>query len=122
MNDQTIEIKRKHFLGGVSLVWIPFLFFATPTLIGLSHVFRGVSREKATGLAAVAGGVTELLATFGLAVTLVFEVVAIILLLRSFSGERPARAILSALSICCSGFMLVIIGLLLCLNAFVHRQ
>jgi hypothetical protein len=81
MNDQTIEIKRKHFLWGVSLVWIPFLFFATPTLIGLYHAFRGVSREKATGLAAVAGGVTELLATFGLAVTLVFEVVAIILLL-----------------------------------------
>ncbi len=72
---------------------IPVLCYAH--LIGLYHAFRGVSREKATGLAAVAGGVTELLATFGLAVTLVFEVVAIILLLRSFSGERPARAILS---------------------------
>ena len=99
---------------------IPVLCYAH--LIGLYHAFRGVSREKATGLAAVAGGVTELLATFGLAVTLVFEVVAIILLLRSSSGARPARAILSALSICCSGFMLVIIGLFLWLNAFVHRQ
>ena len=104
------NIKRKRFWWGVVLAWIPFFFLAIPTAIG---VFRVLSREKATGLGAVAGGMGEIFSTFGLAAMVVSEVTAIILLLRSFSGDRPQRAIVSALSICCSGFMLAIVGLFL---------
>lgn len=106
MDIQTDDIKRKRFLWGVCLAWTPFLFLIIPTAIGIFGAFRGISREKATGLSAVAGGFTEFLSTF----VLVFEVAAFILLLRTFSGARPVRALFSALSICCNGFMLIILG------------
>jgi uncharacterized membrane protein YjjB (DUF3815 family) len=109
MDVQTDGIKRKRFLWGVGLAWTPFLFLT----VGLFSAFRGISREKATGLAAVAGGLGEFFSTFGLAAILVFEVAAIILLLRTFSGGRPVRALFSVISICCSGFMLTILGLFL---------
>ncbi len=116
----TDNIKRKRFLWGVFLAWIPFLFLAIPTAIGIFHAFRGIPQEKAIGLGAVAGGMVEFFSTFGLAVTVVFEVTAIILLLRAFSGDRPKRAFVSALSICCSGFMLAIVGLFVWL-VFLHH-
>jgi hypothetical protein len=115
------NIKRKRFWWGVVLAWIPFLFLAIPTAIGVFRAFRGISQEKATGLGAVAGGMGEIFSTFGLAAMVVSEVTAIILLLRSFSGDRPKRAIVSALSICCSGFMLAIVGLFLWLVFFLRH-
>jgi hypothetical protein len=120
MGIQTDDIKRKRFLWGVCLAWTPFLFLIIPTAVGLSSAFRGISREKATGLAAVVGGLVEFFSTFGLAAILVFEVAAIILLLRTFSGGRPVRALFSVISICCSGFMLTILCLFLWL--FVIRS
>ena len=118
MDIQTDDIKRKRFLWGVCLAWTPFLFLTIPTAIGIFSALRGISREKATGLAATAGGLVESLSTFGLVATLVFEVAAIILLLRTFSGGRPVRALFSVISICCSGFMLTILGLFLWLFVF----
>jgi len=115
------NIKRKRFWWGVVLAWIPFFFLAIPTAIGVFRAFRGISQEKATGLGAVAGGMGEIFSTFGLAAMVVSEVTAIILLLRSFSGDRPQRAIVSALSICCSGFMLAIVGLFLWLVFFLRH-
>ena len=105
MDIQTDGIKRKRFLWGVGLAWTPFLFLIIP----LFSAFNGIAREKATGLAVVGGG---------LAATLVFEVAAIILLLHTFSGGRPGRALFSVISICCSGFMLTILGLFLWLFVF----
>jgi hypothetical protein len=113
MDIQTDDIRRKRFLWGVCLAWTPFLFLIIPTAIGIFSAFRGMSREKATGLAVLAGGFREFLSTFGLAAVLAFEVAAFILLLRTFSGARPVRALFSVLSICCSGFMLIILGLFL---------
>lgn len=122
MDIQTDDIKRKRFLWGVCLAWTPFLFFFIPTAMGIFSAFRGISREKATGLAAVAGGMTEFFSTFGLAAILVFEVAAIILLLRTFSGGRPVRALFSVISICCSGFMLTILGLFLWVVFFLSHH
>jgi hypothetical protein len=115
MDIQTNDIKRKRFLWGVCLAWAPFLFLL---IIGISSAFNGIAREKATGLAAVAGGLVEFFATFGLAATLVFEVAAIVLLLRTFSGGRQVRALVSVISICCSGFMLTILSLFLWVFVF----
>jgi hypothetical protein len=113
MDVQPDDIKRKRFLWGVSLAWTPFLFLIIPTVLGIFGALRGIAEEKATGLAAVAGGLVEFFSTFGLAATLVFEVAAIILLLRAFSGGRPVRALFSVISICCSGFMLTILSFFL---------
>jgi hypothetical protein len=97
----------------VYLAWTPFLFLFIPTAFGIFGALRGIAREKATGLAVVSGGLVEFFSTFGLAATLVFEVAAIILLLRAFSAGRPVRALFSVISICCSGFMLTILSLFL---------
>jgi hypothetical protein len=122
MDVQTDDVKRKRFLWGVCLAWTPFLFLVIPTAIGIFSAFRGISREKATGLAAVAGGLTEFLSTFGLAAIVVFEVAAIILLLRTFSSGRPVRVLFSVISICCSGFMLTILGLFLWVVIFLSHR
>ncbi len=110
MDTQADAIKRKRFLWGVLLAWVPFLFLMFPTAVTF---FSSLSSQKATGLGAVAGGLSESLVTFGLAVTLVFEVCAIVLLLRAFSKGHPLRALFSVLSICCSGIVLFGFGLFL---------
>ncbi len=122
MDTQADDITRKRFFWGVCLAWTPFLFLIIPTAIGIFSAFRGIAREKATGLAVVAGGLTEFFSTFGLAAVLVFEVAAIILLLRTFSGARLARAVFSVISICCSGFMLTILGLFLWVVFFLSHH
>jgi hypothetical protein len=117
MDIQTDDTKRKRFLWGVCLAWTPFLF-CIPIVIG---AFNGIAREKATGFASVAGGLTEFFSTIGLVATLVFEAAAIILLLRTFSGTRPLRALFSVISICCSVFLLMIVALF-CLSLFVFHS
>ena len=119
MDDPPDVIKRKRFLWGVLLAWIPFLFLQFPTIVAF---FTELSNRKATGLGAVAGGLSESLVTFGLAVTLTSEVVAVVLLLRAFSRGHPLRTFFSALSICCSGLVLFGFGLFLWLYVrFAHR-
>ena len=123
MDSQPEDIKsKKRFLCGVCLAWTPFLFLTLPMAIGVSSAVRGISREKATGLAAIAGRLTEFFSTFGLAAILVFEVAAIILLLRTFSGGHTRRAVFSVISICCSLFMLMIVGLFLWAVAFLSHH
>jgi hypothetical protein len=53
--------------------------------------------KKATGLAAVAGGLTEAYVTFGFTLTLVLPVAAIVLLARSLSGASRMRKVFSSL-------------------------
>ena len=119
MDTQADAVKRKRFLWGVLLAWVPFLFLILPAAVTF---FGSLSSQKATGLGAVAGGLSESLVTFGLAVTLAFELIAIILLLRAFSKGHPLRALFSVLSICCSGTILFGFGLFLWVYArFAHR-
>ena len=118
MGTQPDDVKRKRFLRGVCLAWTPFLFLVIPTAFGIFGALRGISRGRATSSTAIAGGLSEFFSTFGLAAALAFEVAAIILLLRAFSGGRPVRSLFSLISICCSGFMLTIVGLFLWLLVF----
>jgi len=74
-------------------------------------VFRDLSREKATGLGAVAGGLTEAYVTFGFILSLVLPVASIVLLARSLSGADRIRKVLSSLLIVCSSFILLLWGL-----------
>ena len=107
-------LKKKRFLWGVLLAWTPWL----PTIIGLGYAFRGIAREKATGLAAVAGGLTETFLLFGLLATVVFEVAAIILLLRAFEPGHWLRSLFLVFSLCPSGLMLLLFGVFLWLSWF----
>ncbi len=105
------EPKKRRFLWGVALAWAPWL----PILIGLGHT---LSRQKATGIGAVAGGLTELFVVWGIAAMLIGQVAAIVLLFRAFSPGHWMRSLLSALSICLSGLMLILLGLFLWLSWF----
>ena len=78
-------------------------------MIGLGYALRGISTEKATGLAAVAGGLAEVLVGWGIGTMVISQVAAIIWLCKAFSREHWMRNLFSALSIRLSGLMLVIV-------------
>jgi hypothetical protein len=99
--------KRTLFFWGMVLVGTSSI----PFLVMFFNAFRGMSREKATGLAAVAGGLTEAYATLGFILSLVLPVVAIVLLARSLSGAGRTRKVFSSLLIVWSSFVLLLWGL-----------
>ena len=98
---------------GLLLAWTPLLFFIVPTAIGIISAFAQISTQKQTGLGAVAGGFTEVLVTFGLVVIVASQVAAIVMLLRTLSRSHPIRTIIAIVSVCCSGLLLLTLGLFL---------
>lgn len=101
---------RNKFRLGILLAWIPLLFFIVPTAIGIISAFVSMSNQRATGLAAVAGGFAEILATFGLIVVVTSEVAGIVMLLRTLSRNHPMRTVVAVISVCCSGLLLASLG------------
>ena len=95
------------FLWGIVLVGLSSI----PFLVMSFTAFRGVSQEKATGLGAVAGGLTEGYATLGCILTVILPLGAIVLLCKSFSGGQRVRKIFAVLSICWSVALLFLFGL-----------
>src|SRR5438445_13337675 len=80
--DRSQDRKRTWFIWGMVLAWTPFI----PFILGLFHAFSGVSEQKATGLAAVAGGIAEMYTTFALIIAFIIPVAAIVLFGRSLSS------------------------------------
>ena len=104
------EVEKRRFLWGVSLAWSPALPLLLIGVLGVINAFRGISEQKATGIVALAGGLAEFFTIFGILVTLTFQVAAIVLLLRGFSGRHGYRSLLSAVSICLSTLMIFLLG------------
>jgi hypothetical protein len=98
---------------GLLLAWIPLMLFVVPTAIGIINALTQIATQKQTGLGAVAGGFTEMLVTFGLVVIVGSQVTAIVMLLRTLSRSHPIRTIVAIISVCCSGLLLVGLGLFL---------
>ncbi|PYX35765.1 MAG: hypothetical protein DMG81_17385 [Acidobacteria bacterium] len=100
-----MDLEKKRFAWGVGLAWLPIVLVIGQVFF---YGFRGISQEKATGLAAVAGGFAEALTTFGLLSFVVCEVWAIVLLLRVVKREQWSRSMFAVVSIVCSvGFLLL---------------
>lgn len=114
MTDQ----EQNRFLWAVALSWAPWV----PTLIGLGIAFVGPANQKATGLAALAAGIAELLVWWGLAAMVVGEVIAIVWLCRSFSPDRWLRNFVSGFSILLSGLMLLLVSFLVWVVWFQSRH
>ena len=95
---------KKRFAWGIGLAWAPILLGFGPALF---TAFRGISQEKATGLAAVAAGWAEALVTFGLVAFVVCQVAAIVLLARGMKREAWGRSMVAVVSIVCSAGILV---------------
>jgi hypothetical protein len=98
MNEQhNGDEARKWLIWGLLLAWSTFI----PVAVGLVSNFHGTIGP--TGLRDVAGSVVIAFTFFGLAVTLLSQVAAIVLLLRSFPvGYR----VFSMLSVCWSGIVI----------------
>jgi hypothetical protein len=97
---------RKWFFLGAVLAGVSSI----PFFIVFFNFLRTLSPAKATGLAAVAGGLAEAYATFGLILTFVLPVIAIVLLSRSFSKGNLTHQVLPLLFILWSGFILLVYG------------
>jgi hypothetical protein len=100
------DFKRKPFLWGLLLAWSAL----PPVMYGCANAFKGISEQKATGMAALVGGLAEGLVPYGLLLTIMAQVTAIILLIRGFSREYTGRSVLSAVSICWSVLTLFLIA------------
>jgi biopolymer transport protein ExbB/TolQ len=89
------------------------MFFIVPTAIGIISAFAHIATQKQTGLGAVAGGFAEVVVTFGLVVIVGSQAAAIVMLLRTLSRSHPIRTIIAIFSVCCSGVLLLVMGLFL---------
>jgi hypothetical protein len=99
------SVQKRRFRYGLLLAWIPLIFFIIP--------IAQMSGQKATGLAAVAGGITEVAATLGLMAIVVAEIAAIAMLLRTFSRKHLTRSVVAIVSVGFSGLLLSTLGLFL---------
>ena len=99
---------KARFLMGLLLTWVPFVLFMAPIVV---TVVRDISPQKATGLGAVAGGLLEGLMTFGLAAIVLSQVGALFMLARSFERDHAVSGFFSAVSICCSLFLVAFMAL-----------
>src|SRR4249920_3329411 len=104
VGDNSQNRDNKRFLGGVALAAVSSI----PFLTLMWTVFRGMSSTKATGLAAVAGGVAELYVTSGLIITFMLPIAAIVLLGISFPGGNQTRRLFVLLSIGWSAVILLL--------------
>jgi len=90
-NGSSHERKSRWFLWGKVLTWALFI----PFIIGIFIPFgRGIGEQKAMGLGAIAGGLAESYGTLGIILAFVLPVVAIVLLIKSFSSGHRMRALL----------------------------
>ena len=95
------EWKNRRFILGIVLAAVTFVPFGIAFVDGL----RTVSEAKTTGLGAVAGGLSEFYVMFGLAVVVAVSVLAIVLLIKSFSPEEPIRMLGSIIGITWCGLV-----------------
>lgn len=106
------DLNKKRFRLGAILTWAPWI----PIAIGFANILHGISKQKATGLGAAAGGLTELFIVWGVGAVFIAQVSAIVLLIRAFAPGHWMRTLFSLVSIGLSGLMLALIGLFLWLS------
>lgn len=112
------NVNQKRFRWALVVAWAPWI----PMLFGLGRLFIGIGNSKATGLAAVAGGMVDMLVLWGLVTLIIAQVVAIIWLLRSFSKNDVFRNLISSVSIGASGFtLLLLVGFFWLTRYLAHR-
>jgi hypothetical protein len=104
-----MDQEKKRFAWGLGLAWLPVLLAFGP---GLFNGFRGISQERATGLAAVAGGFAEAMVTFGLVAFVVCQAAAIVLLARGLKREEWGRSMVAVVSIVSSVGILALTALM----------
>ena len=118
MEANTERTATRRFRWGLLLAWIPLTFFLIPTVLGI--IASVTSPQRATGLGAIAGGLSEALATFGLIVTIGCELGGIVLLVRTLSRSHLVRGMVTIISVCFSALLLLVLALFLWLGVAHH--
>ena len=98
------------FTKGLFFAWIPLLVFTVPMFL---EIFRSISSDRATGLGAVAGGISEGLAVLGLATIVTCEIYAIVVLARTLKETTPAKSLTAIVSIVSGATLLILMGALI---------
>jgi len=106
MDDE--QIRRRRFVRGMLLAWIPILIVIAPILVGVISRLR-LAEQKAVGLGAVAGGFGEAFATLGLIAFFAAEIFGVVLLARSLSRAQPARSFFATITMCVGAFVLLLV-------------
>ena len=104
-----MDVAQNRFAWGMALVWLPEL----PLLRFILIAFSQFSTAKTVGLGAFAGGWSEAylgFPKFGIVLTIVVEVVAIVLLAGTFSRDHWIRVIFNVVSIGWAGLMTIVYG------------
>jgi hypothetical protein len=112
-----MDIDKKRFGLGMGLAWVPILLVMGP---GVVSTFRGISQEKATGLAAVAAGFMEFFVMFGFVAFVACEVAGIVILARGIRRERWGRSMAAVVSIAAS--LLILTSMVSMMWWFWHLQ
>jgi hypothetical protein len=101
------DINGKTFVWGVLLAWSPIALF----VVSMVRAMIEMSGQRTSGLGAVAGGLSEVLVTYGLLISFASQILAIVLLVRAISEGRSAgRTVLAVISICGAGMVLLMCG------------
>jgi hypothetical protein len=94
--------KRSRFLYGILFAWVPCL----PFFVGIARdVIAAAGSNKATGLGAIAGGLSEAFLTL----VPLSAVAAIVLLARSFARGHWLRSIVAVISMLWSALVLFLL-------------
>ena len=112
------DISQRRFRWALVLAWAPWI----PIVFSLGRLFVGINNSKATGLAAVAGGMVEMLVLWGMVALVVGQVLAIVWLIRSFSKNEVFRNLISFVSICASALTLALLGGFFWLTRYVSHR
>jgi len=104
--------KRKSFLWGTVLT----LALSIPLIFAIFNAFKGITEQKATGLGAVAGSIAEGYVSFAVILAFAAPVLAIFLLVRSFSGGHRMRVLFSLVCIVWNALMIGLAGMFVWLS------
>lgn len=110
MNTNAEVVAQHRFRWGIILAWVPLAFFIVS---GSIELVGAIQSQKATGLGAVAGGLSEAMVTFGFVAIVASEIAGIVMLLRTFSRKHPMRGVIAVVSMCSSALLLLVLGFFL---------
>jgi hypothetical protein len=88
-------VSFNRFILGILLTWAPFAMMA---FLGFARALGEIENQKATGLGAVAGGLSNNFATFGIIEFLATQVMAIVLLARCIGKGETSQTVVVVLS------------------------
>jgi hypothetical protein len=109
----------KSLRWGILLAWVPLAMVVVP---GVFYSFHGITEQKATGLGAVAGGIAEMILTWGVLSFIGVEVASLVFTVRALRGGVGRAGVLPAVASVMGALLAltIVVGGMVTLQAFSH--